>query len=70
MSPSHSHVWPQTPIHSEPSAASSQKIGEELQANGVEPHAYLTHLFTHLPSASTVEHFEALLPWNVKNSIH
>ena len=43
---------------------------ETAKANGVEPHAYLTYLFTHLPSASTVEHFEALLPWNVKNSIH
>ncbi|MGC8536816.1 MAG: IS66 family transposase, partial [Rhizomicrobium sp.] len=43
---------------------------ETAKANGIEPHAYLTHLFTHLPSASTVEHFEALLPWNVKNSIH
>jgi hypothetical protein len=43
---------------------------ESAKANGVEPHAYLTYLFTHLPSASRVEHFEALLPWNVKNSIH
>ena len=42
---------------------------ESSKANGVEPHAYLTHLFTHLPAASTVEQFEALLPWNVKNSI-
>jgi superoxide dismutase, Fe-Mn family len=30
----------------------------------LEPHAYLTHLFTHLPAASTVDDFEALLPWN------
>ena len=43
---------------------------ESAKANGVEPHSYLTYLFTHLPRASTVEHFEALLPWNVKNSIH
>ena len=43
---------------------------ESAKANGVEPHAYLTYLFTHLPRASTVEHFEALLPWNVKNSTH
>jgi hypothetical protein len=43
---------------------------ESAKANGIEPHAYLTHLFAHLPSASTVEQYEALLPWNVKNSIH
>jgi transposase len=39
---------------------------ETAKANSVEPHAYLTHLFTHLPAASTVDAFEALLPWNVK----
>ena len=38
---------------------------ETAKANQREPHAYLTHLFTHLPAASTVDHFEALLPWNV-----
>lgn len=42
---------------------------ESSKANGVEPHAYLSYLFTHLPAASTVEQFEALLPWNVKSSI-
>ncbi len=39
---------------------------ETAKANCVEPHAYLTHLFTHLPAASTVDDFEGLLPWNVK----
>lgn len=38
---------------------------ETAKANRVEPHAYLLHLFTHLPTATTVDHFEALLPWNV-----
>lgn len=42
---------------------------ESAKANGVEPHAYLTYLFAHLPSASTVEQFEALLPWNVKTAL-
>lgn len=42
---------------------------ESAKANGVEPHAYLTHLFARLPAASTVEQFEALLPWNVKNPV-
>ncbi len=36
------------------------------RANDVEPYAYLNFLFEHLPSATTVEHVEALLPWNVK----
>ena len=30
------------------------------RAKGIEPHAYLTHLYTELPRASTVEHLEAL----------
>lgn len=36
------------------------------RANAVEPYAYLNYLFEHLPAATTVEQFEALLPWNVK----
>lgn len=36
------------------------------RANGVEPHAYFDHLYTHLPEARSVEQLEALLPWNVK----
>jgi hypothetical protein len=36
------------------------------RANGIEPHAYLTYLYTELPKATTAEHLEALLPWNVK----
>lgn len=39
---------------------------ETAKANGLEPHAYLTHLFNELPKAKTVEEIEALLPWNVK----
>ena len=42
---------------------------ESAKANSVEPHSYLSYLFTHLPSASTLEQYEALLPWNVKSSI-
>ena len=36
------------------------------RANGVEPFEYLSYLFEHLPSASTVEAIEALLPWKDK----
>ena len=39
------------------------------QANGIEPLQYLTHLYTQLPAATTVEQFEALLPWNVKETL-
>ena len=37
---------------------------ETAKANGIEPHAYLTHLFERLPHLSTVEDYEAMLPWN------
>jgi IS66 C-terminal element/Transposase IS66 family len=36
------------------------------RANGVEPFEYLHYLFEQMPSASTVEAVEALLPWNFK----
>lgn len=36
---------------------------ETAKANGLEPHAYLTRLFTELPSAQTVDDIEALLPF-------
>lgn len=45
-------------------SANLYSIVGSARANGVEPHAYLTHLYTELPKASTVEHLEALLPWN------
>lgn len=44
-------------------------VVECAKANGLEPHAYLTYLFANLPTAATVEQFEALLPWNVKSII-
>ena len=39
------------------------------RANDVEPYAYLNYLFEHLPGATTVEHVEALLPWNLKSML-
>jgi hypothetical protein len=39
------------------------------RVNGLEPHAYLLHLFQELPKASTAETLEALLPWNVKSAL-
>jgi transposase len=39
------------------------------RVNDVEPYAYLNYLFEHLPAATTVEHVEALLPWNLKSML-
>jgi len=38
---------------------------ESAKANGLEPHAYLSHLFTELPKATSAAHFESLLPWKL-----
>ena len=40
-------------------------IIETAKANGLEPYAYLRHLFEKLPQAITLADVEALLPWNV-----
>ena len=39
---------------------------ETAKANGLEPWAYLNHLFEQLPLARTPEAIEALLPFNVR----
>ena len=36
------------------------------RVNGLEPYAYMLHLFDELPKADSTETLEALLPWNVK----
>jgi transposase len=38
------------------------------KANGLEPYAYLRHVFTERPKATSVEHFEALLPYRLDPS--
>ncbi len=37
---------------------------ETAKANGLEPYAYLKHLFTELPLITSVDDVEMLLPWN------
>ena len=37
---------------------------ETAKANGQEPYAWLRHILEHLPTAQSVEDYEALLPWN------
>lgn len=39
---------------------------ETAKANGVEPYLWLRHALRAQPTATTVEHFEALLPWHLK----
>ena len=42
---------------------------ETAKANKLEPYAYLRFIFDKLPTATTLEDYEALLPWNVKNTL-
>jgi len=46
-------------------SANLYSLIETAKANGLEPYAYLRHLFTELPKATTVEAIEALLPGNI-----
>jgi len=48
-------------------SANLYSLIETAKANGLEPYAYLRHVFTELPKAETVEAIEALLPGNFKN---
>ena len=46
-------------------SANLYSLIETAKANGLEPYAYLRHLFTTLPKVKTVEAIEALLPGNL-----
>ena len=37
---------------------------ETAKANGLEPHVYLSRIYTHAPLATSLDDIEALLPWN------
>jgi transposase len=45
-------------------SANLYSLVETCKANGIEPHAYLSHLFARLPHVNTLADYEALLPWN------
>jgi transposase len=45
-------------------SAALYSLVETAKANGLEPYAYLRRLFERLPCATTVEDFEALLPFS------
>ncbi len=53
-----------TPAGAEASALLYSLI-ETAKANRLEPYAYLRYIFEQLPTASSLEEYEALLPWNV-----
>jgi len=46
-------------------SANLYSLIETAKANGLEPYAYLRHLYTYLPRAASVEDIEALLPGNI-----
>lgn len=50
-------------------SANLYSLIETAKANGLEPYAYLKKIFTELPNATTLEHVEALLPWNCKDVV-
>ena len=50
-------------------SAKLYSIIETAKANGLEPYAYLRHIFEKLPQATTPADIEALLPWNVANAL-
>ena len=47
-------------------SANLYSLIESAKINGLEPYAYLRHVFTELPKAGTVEAIEALLPGDLK----
>lgn len=48
-------------------SAALYSLIETAKANGLEPFAYLRDLFEKLPLATTVDDFEALLPFSPKS---
>ncbi|KIH82985.1 Mobile element protein [Pseudomonas batumici] len=45
-------------------SAQIYSLVETAKANGQEPYTWLRHVLDRLPHASSVEDYEALLPWN------
>jgi transposase len=47
-------------------SANLYSLVETAKANGLDPWTYLAHIFERLPTATTQEALEALLPWNIR----
>ncbi len=43
-------------------SANLYSLVQTAKANGLDPYAYLRHLFTEIPKATRPEHFDLLLP--------
>jgi hypothetical protein len=54
--------------HCEALTANLYSLVESAKANGIDPYPYLVALFRALPLATTVDDYEALLPWNLTPS--
>jgi transposase len=50
-------------------SANLYSLIETAKANGLEPYAYLRHVFEYIPAAQTLADFEALLPWNLNRDV-
>ena len=50
-------------------SANLYSLIETAKANRIEPYAYRRHLFTELPKATSVEDYEALLPYHLDRSV-
>lgn len=46
-------------------SANLYSLVESAKANGIDPYRYLTWLFQRLPLATTVDDYDALLPWKL-----
>ena len=46
-------------------SANLYSLVQTCKANGIDPYRYLSALFIALPNATTVDEYEALLPWRV-----
>jgi len=44
-------------------SANLYSLVQTCKANGIDPYRYLRALFIALPNATTVDEYEALLPW-------
>jgi transposase len=51
-------------------SANLYSLIETAKANGLEPYAYLKHVFTELPKAGNYEDVDRLLPENVNGSVY
>jgi hypothetical protein len=58
--------WPHLTKPMQRCGCGTCSVSLEQLSNIVNETIHLSLLFTRLPLATTVEHFEALLPWNVK----